>query len=93
MKTEGSRVLVTGAGGFIGSHLTEALVQCGASVRALVHYNSRNDWGMLEESGGSIGETGSTTTGETKPSRTIGRRRTRIALRKILGRTAGLTTR
>lgn len=49
MKTEGSRVLVTGAGGFIGSHLTEALVQCGASVRALVHYNSRNDWGMLEE--------------------------------------------
>jgi NAD dependent epimerase/dehydratase len=49
MKTEGSRVLVTGAGGFIGSHLTEVLVQRGADVRALVHYNSRNDWGMLEE--------------------------------------------
>ncbi len=49
MKTEESRVLVTGAGGFIGSHLTEALVQHGATVRALVHYNSRNDWGMLEE--------------------------------------------
>ena len=54
MKTEGSRVLVTGAGGFIGSHLTEALVQCGASVRALVHYNSRNDWGMLEELSSSV---------------------------------------
>jgi dTDP-glucose 4,6-dehydratase len=42
------RVLVTGAGGFIGSHLTERLVQEGARVRALVHYNSRGDWGLLE---------------------------------------------
>lgn len=42
------RALVTGAGGFIGSHLTERLVQLGAQVRALVHYNSRNDWGLLE---------------------------------------------
>jgi NAD dependent epimerase/dehydratase len=42
------KVLVTGAGGFIGSHLTERLVHAGAQVRALVHYNSRNDWGMLE---------------------------------------------
>jgi len=42
------RVLVTGAGGFIGSHLVEALVDVGASVRALVHYNSRNDWGQLQ---------------------------------------------
>jgi len=41
-------VLVTGAGGFIGSHLTEALVGAGARVRALVSYNSRNDWGQLE---------------------------------------------
>jgi NAD dependent epimerase/dehydratase len=41
-------VLVTGAGGFIGSHLVERLVTDGARVRALVHYNSRNDWGMLE---------------------------------------------
>ena len=40
--------LVTGAGGFIGSHLVERLVRSGASVRALVHYNSRNDWGLLE---------------------------------------------
>ena len=42
------QVLVTGAGGFIGSHLTERLVRLGAKVRALVHYNSRNDWGLLE---------------------------------------------
>lgn len=40
---------VTGGGGFIGSHLVEALVAAGARVRALIHYNSRNDWGYLEE--------------------------------------------
>jgi NAD dependent epimerase/dehydratase len=40
--------LVTGAGGFIGSHLCEALVRAGAHVRAFVHYNGRNDWGSLE---------------------------------------------
>jgi NAD dependent epimerase/dehydratase len=42
------RVLVTGAGGFIGSHLVAALVAAGAAVRALVRYNSRNHWGALE---------------------------------------------
>ena len=41
-------VLVTGAGGFIGSHLTEYLVEIGATVNAFVRYNSRNDWGLLE---------------------------------------------
>ncbi len=41
-------VLVTGAGGFIGSHLTEHLVELNASVKAFVRYNSRNDWGLLE---------------------------------------------
>ncbi len=48
MNLKGKQVLVTGAGGFIGSHLTEELVRLGAKVRALTHYNSRNDWGMLE---------------------------------------------
>ncbi len=41
------KVLVTGAGGFIGSHLVEKLVQLGASVRAFVRYNSRGDPGLL----------------------------------------------
>lgn len=41
-------VLVTGAGGFIGSHLTERLTELGANVSAFVRYNSRNDWGLLE---------------------------------------------
>src|SRR5438552_1824428 len=42
------RVLLTGAAGFIGSHLAERLVRAGARVRAFVHYNSRNDRGLLE---------------------------------------------
>ena len=42
-------VLVTGAGGFIGSHLVEALVGAGAKVRALVRYTSRGSWGHLEQ--------------------------------------------
>lgn len=43
------KILVTGAGGFIGSHLTEALVRAGHSVRALVRYNSTNNWGWLDK--------------------------------------------
>ena len=42
------RVLVTGADGFIGSHLTEALVRAGLSVRAMVLYNSFGSWGWLD---------------------------------------------
>jgi len=48
MKWQDKQVLVTGAGGFIGSHLVDALHNEGADVTAFVHYNARNDWGMLE---------------------------------------------
>lgn len=43
------RVLVTGADGFIGSHLTEMLVANGYEVKALAQYNSFNNWGWLED--------------------------------------------
>ena len=47
---KGSRmkVLVTGADGFIGSHLTERLVRDGYDVRSFVLYNSFNSWGWLD---------------------------------------------
>jgi NAD dependent epimerase/dehydratase len=50
MDIRDSAVLVTGADGFIGSHLVEALVARGARVTALAHYNSFNYWGWLEDS-------------------------------------------
>lgn len=43
-----NKILVTGADGFIGSHLTEALVRAGYETRAFVMYNSRNSWGWLD---------------------------------------------
>ena len=43
------QVLVSGAGGFIGSHVTEQLLAAGHSVRALVHYSSTGSWGHLAE--------------------------------------------
>ncbi len=48
-KLSRSKVLITGAGGFIGSHLCELCLAEGAEVRAFVHYNSRSDWGMLAD--------------------------------------------
>lgn len=42
------KILVTGAGGFIGSHVVEDLVRSGKQVRAMVHYNSNNSWGWLD---------------------------------------------
>mgnify|MGYP006140877863 FL=1 len=42
------RILITGADGFIGSHLTESLVRAGHNVRAFVLYNSFNSWGWLD---------------------------------------------
>lgn len=47
MKWKNKKVLITGAGGFIGSHLSEHLLQLGAEVKAFVRYNSRSDWGLL----------------------------------------------
>ena len=44
------KILITGAAGFIGSHLTEYLVAKGFDVKAFVHYNSQNNWGWLEGS-------------------------------------------
>jgi NAD dependent epimerase/dehydratase len=49
MKLHGKKILVTGADGFIGSHLTEHLIERGADVRAFVYYNSFNSWGWLDE--------------------------------------------
>jgi NAD dependent epimerase/dehydratase len=48
MRLAGKRVLVTGAGGFIGSHLCEALLEAGSEVTAMLRYSSRSDWGNLE---------------------------------------------
>lgn len=48
MKLPYNKILVTGADGFIGSHLSEALVRHGYDVRAFVMYNSFNSWGWLE---------------------------------------------
>lgn len=50
MNWAGKKILVTGAGGFIGSHLTETLVKSGADVRAMVHYNSAGRRGWLDNS-------------------------------------------
>jgi Nucleoside-diphosphate-sugar epimerases len=48
MNLKGKKVFITGAEGFIGSHLTERLIELGADVTALVQYNSFNNWGWID---------------------------------------------
>ena len=50
MKLQNKKVLITGADGFIGSHLTEKLIRQGCNVRAFTFYNSFNSWGWLDHS-------------------------------------------
>ncbi len=52
--TRFGKILVTGADGFIGSHLTEMMISQGYDVRAFVQYNSFNSWGWLDHSPGAI---------------------------------------
>ena len=49
-KTIPERVVIMGAGGFIGSHLCESLVELGATVTALIHYNALSNQGWLSSS-------------------------------------------
>ena len=50
MKLSGKKIVITGADGFIGSHVTEMMVKEAAAVKALVQYNSFNSWGWLDNS-------------------------------------------
>jgi len=66
-------VLVTGAGGFIGSHLTERLVHLGAEVKAFLRYNSRNDWGWIEVLPSPVKEKIEVVAGDLRNPETVGK--------------------
>jgi NAD dependent epimerase/dehydratase len=73
MKWHTKKVLVTGAGGFIGSHLCEALVNAGAEVTAMIRYTSRSDWGNLEFLPGEMREALEVVAGNIEDSDFVGR--------------------
>ncbi|MBZ9607796.1 NAD-dependent 4,6-dehydratase LegB [Clostridium estertheticum] len=64
MNWQGKKVLVTGAEGFIGSHLTERLVELGADVTAMAQYNSFNNWGWIDTFDKSVKESIKVVTGD-----------------------------
>ena len=66
MTLRGTRVLVTGADGFIGSHLTEMLLGEGCRVRAFVYYNSFNSWGWLDTLPSAVRESIEVTPGDVR---------------------------
>lgn len=66
MNLNGKKVLVTGSEGFIGSHLTERLVELGADVTALVQYNSFNNWGWIDTFDKSIKDNINVVTGDVR---------------------------
>ncbi|KYH35139.1 dTDP-glucose 4,6-dehydratase [Clostridium tepidiprofundi DSM 19306] len=66
MNLKGKNVLVTGSEGFIGSHLTEKLVEIGAKVTALVQYNSFNSWGWIDTFDKNIKENINIVTGDVR---------------------------
>ncbi len=66
-----SRVLVTGAGGFIGSHLVERLAEGGSLVRAFIRYNSAGSWGWLEHMDESLRDRVEVIAGDIRDAQTV----------------------
>ena len=75
----GKAVVVTGADGFIGSHLVERLVESGAEVRAFVFYNSWNSIGWLAEAPGAVRDAIEIVTGYVRAAHSVARCQQRSA--------------